>query len=47
MDLERLYQAQGIGGVDEGQLSVLVDSFTEGFDTPDFVEARELLGKRD
>jgi len=47
VDLERLYKSQGSDGGDVEKLSVILNSFTEGFDAPDLVEARALLANRE
>lgn len=46
-DLARLYRRQGKVSEARELLSGIYGSFTEGFDTPDLVEARALLGELD
>jgi serine/threonine protein kinase/predicted ATPase len=45
IDLERLYQQQGREEENRDRLSPLVEWFTEGYETPDFREAKALLDK--
>ena len=45
MRLSRLWQRQGKGAAARRQLAELYEWFTEGFDTPDLIEAKELLGE--
>jgi tetratricopeptide (TPR) repeat protein len=43
LELVRLREDEGGGGEERTQIRALYDQFTEGFDTPDLVEARAML----
>ena len=43
MSLARLWQRQGRRGEARAALAAVFDTYTEGFTTPDLVEARSLL----